>query len=261
MKLPGSDGKVDSVVGRPSRVPKQDRGRIARAVSWILFSVALLVVFVLTLSLVRIPAPLPIETAQIKGSGMGVGLTQGMQAEADLLDPTPLFLPTRINAGYLVKPPTLQLASQGSFQSFQPKLVNPLNTIELSFPPIADLPQTPSEGLRVGEQPNPYRTIGQGEREITSLPSRLGYLEVIPAEGGPPVLSLSLPTLKSAPVGDWHPMEWMASVDRKGLVGNMALVVGSGVEEYDLFFRRYLTSRFRLGERLRPGFYRVRVGP
>ena len=35
----------------------------------------------------------------------------------------------------------------------------------------------------------------------------------------------------------------------------------SDVDAVDAYFERYLTDTFRVGDRLAPGFYRIRVGP
>ncbi len=250
-----------STPASPADAPPPPKGRaMGRSAKWVGLGIALLVLFVLSLSLIRIPAPQPLELQRSDAPGMGVGLTQVMQAEVDLLDPTPLFLPTRNNAGYAIEPRKLQMASQGNFQSFPPKLYNPPEGVELNFPPVVEMPATPAQGLRVGLEPNPYRSLGQSDEEIEALPSRLGYLEIVPAGGGQ-ILAVALPGKAEVSLGDWHPMEWMATIDRRGLVGNMALVVSSGVEECDAFFRRYLTETLRMGGRLQPGAYRLRVGP
>ncbi|MBP7141574.1 MAG: hypothetical protein KBA71_06670 [Opitutaceae bacterium] len=236
---------------------RRDHVRVAK---WLGLGAALLLVFVLSLSLIRFPHTQTITSPGQNPAGMGVGLSQAMKAEVDLLDPTPLFLPTAHNAGAQIAPRTLQMATQGNLSSFPPKLFNSPEALELHFPALVQLPESPAEGLGVGTAPNPYRSIGQSDAVIGPLAARLGYLEVIPAAGGAPV-SMILAAASDAPAGDWRPMEWMASIDRKGLMGSLALVVSSGVEECDNFFRRYLTERLRMGGRLQPGIYRLRVGP
>ena len=247
-------------VANPERPHPSRRGAIAHSAKWVGVGIGLLLVFILSLSLIRIPAPQPLELQKPDAPGMGVGLTQVMQAEVDLLDPTPLFLPTKNNAGYAIGPRKFQMASQGNFQSFPPKLSNLVEGVELNFPPMVELPRTPADGLRVGLEPNPYRSLGQIDEKAKALSSRLGYLQIVPAGGGQ-TFALALSGVAEVSLGDWHPMEWMATIDRRGLVGNLALVVSSGVEECDAFFRRYLTEKLRMGGRLQPGIYRLRVGP
>lgn len=112
----------------------------------------------------------------------------------------------------------------------------------------------------MGMEPNPYRSMGQDDEKAVSLPQRLGFLEIVAAGGGT-TFAQNLEGTAGVALGDWHPMEWMASIDRRGLVGNLALVVSSGVEDCDAFFRRYLTEKLRMGGRLSPGIYRLRIGP
>ncbi len=241
-----------------SRPPR--RGRVVRSLKWVGLGGGLMLLFLLSLSLIRIPVPQPSKLQTVGPPGMGVGLTQVMQSEVDLLDPTPLFLPTSHNAGYAIGPRKLQMASQGNLQRFPPKLFNPVEGVELHFPPLVELPQTPAGGLRVGMEPNPYRSMGQDDEKAVSLPQRLGFLEIVAAGGGT-TFAQNLEGTAGVALGDWHPMEWMASIDRRGLVGNLALVVSSGVEDCDAFFRRYLTEKLRMGGRLSPGIYRLRIGP
>ncbi|HRE81408.1 MAG TPA: hypothetical protein PLN52_10190 [Opitutaceae bacterium] len=213
------------------------------------------------LSFIKVPEPAAAPSnPEDPSPRMGVGLTTEHLDEVDLLDPTPLFLPTKVNAAPL-GPQRLRIANRGSFKTFPPVFSNPVSSVELSFPPIADVPTTVGRGLRVGEQPNPYRTFGEGEPTIEPLPKRLAYVDVVPARGGETVLSMAVPAVEDGPKAEWHPMEWIVAVDRKGLMGSLALAVSSGSEEGDLFFRRYLADGFRLGNRLDPGLYRVRISP
>lgn len=233
---------------------------LVRLAKWLGLGVCLMLVFILSLALIRFPDTRKVDNQEQNSAGMGVGLSQVTKAEIDLLDPTPLFLPTAHNAGARVAPRTLQMATQGNLSSFPPKLFNSPEALELHFPNLVHLPQSPADGLRIGAEPNPYRSIGQLDAASSPLSARLGFIEVIPAAGGMPV-SMALQAAPGAPSGDWRPMEWMATIDRKGLMGSLALVVSSGVEESDNFFRHYLTDWLRMGGRLQPGIYRLRVGP
>lgn len=227
---------------------------------WFGMGLCLLLIFVLSLALIRFPDTPKVDSRDKNSAGVGVGLSHVTKAEIDLLDPTPLFLPTAHNAGARVAPRTLQMATQGNLSSFPPKLFNSPEALELHFPELVHLPLSPAEGLRIGIEPNPYRSIGQLDEVIEPLSARLGFIEVIPAAGGSPI-SMALQAAPGGPSGDWRPMEWMATIDRKGLMGSLALVVSSGAEDSDNFFRRYLTDWLRMGGRLQPGIYRLRVGP
>jgi len=236
------------------------RRRGLRVMGWFGLGGGLVLIFVVVLSLIRFPDSNPPALARRDKVGMSVGLSQTMKAEVDLFDPTPLFLPTINNAGFAIRPRTLQMASQGNLSSYPPKLFNLPERIELHFPEVINLPKSPPDGLHVGREPNPYRAIGQEDRNFAPLSDRLGYLEIVPAGGGVP-LAMILSKRPGAPEGDWRPMEWMAIIDRKGLMGSLALVISSGEDECDGYFRNYLTERLRMGIGLRPGTYRLRLGP
>ncbi len=53
----------------------------------------------------------------------------------------------------------------------------------------------------------------------------------------------------------------VVSTSGPGLVGPPVLTVHSDVAEVDAYFGRYLAEGLRIGQRLNPGFYRIRVGP
>lgn len=240
---------------------KRDTSGFRKALPWCLMAALLFALFIFVLSFIRVPEPVTSPSIPEDSSPrMGVGLTTEHLVEVDLLDPTPLFLPTKVNAAPL-GPQRFRIATKGSFKTFPPVFSNPVSSVELSFSPITEVPATVGRGLRVGERPNPYRTFGEGEPTIEPLPKRLAYVDVVPVRGGESVLSMALPVIKSGPKAEWHPMEWIAAVDRKGLMGSLALAVSSGSEEGDAFFRRYLADSFRLGNRLEPGLYRVRISP
>jgi hypothetical protein len=55
-------------------------------------------------------------------------------------------------------------------------------------------------------------------------------------------------------------VEFLVVISSAGLVGEPVMTTGSEEEDVDSFFRDYLIRSYRLGERLRPGRYRVWVG-
>jgi hypothetical protein len=59
----------------------------------------------------------------------------------------------------------------------------------------------------------------------------------------------------------WAPIRFLIAVNEAGLVGVPMIEVGSGSTEVDDAIQRFLGAKYRLGNRLIPGFYRVTVGP
>jgi len=181
--------------------------------------------------------------------------------EAIFRDPTPLFLPTPWNAGFDVAPPQgLASGPDSRFEDYRPKMTNSESNVRLAFPPRVDVPSTPAGGLGVGERTNSYGAIGRREVPVKPFSARICFIEVVGVRDGRRVIAESIPQMDAAPTGDWRPMELLVAVDAMGLAGSV-VVVGSGDESWDKAVRRYLAKQFRLGERLRSGFYRVSVGP
>jgi hypothetical protein len=108
----------------------------------------------------------------------------------------------------------------------------------------------------------PFLGFGQQAILLKRLPARGGYIEVYDSNTGRLVLGEAVKVSDQPPSADgWEPMEFIAAVDAAGLVGPVVRTVGSGVEQVDGFFTRYLAENLKVGHRLAPGFYRISVGP
>jgi hypothetical protein len=212
-------------------------------------------------------APAPPPAAALPRPVPAVGLTRldsGTDAvvreQAVLLDPTPLFLPTRWNA----QPHRLAVGAtrepETAFAAFEPKLLFDENALALGFPSVVALPARPVEALAVGTLPRPLLGLGRVDLAAEPLAARGGLAEVSVAGTGDPVLAQALAGA-AAPAGDWAPPEFLVVVNAMGLVGPPQLVHSSGNDAVDAYFRAFLEGKFRLGARLRPGFFRVCVGP
>jgi hypothetical protein len=112
--------------------------------------------------------------------------------------------------------------------------------------------------------------LGRGETLVVPLPPRGAFVEIVATRTGRRALSAQAMTqveklaADARPPGDrpWQPFEFLAAVDPAGLVGPLVIVEPrSGVEEVDRYFQDYLVQTVRVGERLKPGFYRISVGP
>lgn len=215
---------------------------------------------------VRLPVPgAHLESRQTQAPRITLGST----ADADrvrqelLLDLEPLFLPTRHNTSVLSLP--AQARREPGSMSFA---IVPLLKISeagggVPLPEPLAVPPGPIAPLTVGEPPNPWPEVGRGDVDIPVFPARLGYLEVISTRSGHAVLSESIPASPSLtpPAADWAPLEFLIAIDPAGLVGTPVITGSTTSEEVETFFRNFVVKKLRLGARLEPGFYTVRVGP
>jgi hypothetical protein len=105
--------------------------------------------------------------------------------------------------------------------------------------------------------------FGRRDADREPLPRRAASAEAIAVGTGERVLQISVADARPpVPPGEWwRPPEFLAAVDPSGLVGPLVLVGRSGTEEVDNYFRNYLERTLRIGARLRPGFYRICIGP
>ena len=184
---------------------------------------------------------------------------QVLRERAELLDPTPLFFPTERN--YEPSSPCRQAALRQPgqvFGSFEPKLPAGEQNMAVFRVEGAPVPEKLSDLLEHGSEAH-FAGMGQIDRQRSTLPIRAAFVEVRDLESGNLVISQPLNGI-SPPRPDFAPVEFLVTVSSAGLVGEPVLTSGSEGEDADNFFRDYLVQSYRLGERLRPGRYRVVVG-
>jgi hypothetical protein len=223
--------------------------------AWAWGSVAGVIIIVWVALEVKAPELPP---APEKAPSGAVGLVDpGVIKKTMLFDLAPLFLPTEFNSSRKIHPPT---EPGGSFAGFAFKPTFSDSQIDLHLPPPVAVPSSPAEAL-VGDPPGaPFIGFGRMDIKTEPLAPRAAYVEITDAESGRDVFSQSV-TDARPPSPGWRPMEFMAAVDAAGLVGPPVLTVHSDVAEVDAYFGRYLAEGLRIGQRLNPGFYRIRVGP
>lgn len=185
-----------------------------------------------------------------------------LREEIALLDPRPLFLPTERNAGRAGA-----LSDDGrrepgaSFNDFAPQFNYNEEDVAISFPAGVTVPASAVAALRTEQGRDSMSSFGRRDAPLAALPRRLGFIEVVLAQTGRLALQDELPVSEGVPEGDWTPVELVAAVGPGGLIGLPVLTGSSGSEGIDAWLPSYLANRYRLGERLQPGFYRIRLGP
>lgn len=203
------------------------------------------------------PPPTLKSFVQLAGAGTTTS-DEVLREKADLLDPTPLFFPTERNFGQRpLRQGSLKQPGQ-VFGSFEPKLTVAEQNIAPYRTENTPVPEKLSDVLTQGNEA-PFAGMGQVDLQKSTLPIRSGFLEVRDLRTGDVIISQSLSGL-IMPRQDITPVEFIVLVGAAGVIGDPFLTSGSGGEEMDNYFRSYLLKSYRLGERLRPGRYRVLVG-
>jgi hypothetical protein len=223
--------------------------------AWTWASIAGVVVIVWLAFQIKGPDSVPVTE---KAASSAVGLVDpGVIKSTMLFDLAPLFLPTEYNSS---RRPYVPTEPGGSFAGFSFKPTFSDSQIDLHLPPPVEVPSSPAEAL-VGDPPGaPFIGFGRIDIKTEPLARRAAYVEITDAESGKDVFSEAVSDARPPSPG-WRPMEFMAAVDAAGLVGPPVLTVHSDVAEVDVYFGRYLADGLRIGQRLNPGFYRIRVGP
>jgi len=224
---------------------------------------------VLAVTQVRLPKSTAVKPPKVEPSSVAIARPNGgnaeLRAQVELYDPKPLFLPTPINSSDPALPATLRREPGSAFKAIPPKpLFIEYEKLNIELPYPVAMPENPAEVWRTGETANPFFSFGRINYPYTPLPKRLAFLEVLQAKTGRTVIAVPLSTdpKNSLPAVDWQPLEMAVAVEPTGLVGEpMVTGLGSGFDEVDDYFRAFIVKQFRLGARLPPGFYMLRIGP
>jgi hypothetical protein len=239
----------------------------------------------------RPPAPVPatprvqpaIELAERREKS-------ALDDEATLLDPTPLFQPTRWNTAQQdMAPPE----PGGTFQSYRVpanwsfvetdlklgrveaadaggKGAAPTKLLtSLDLPEPVAVPTNPAETLAAGLPGAIVVGFGRTDQPVAVLPVHGALVDIVAVGTGraalPPQAMAQVQALAAGarPPGGrpWKAMEFLAAVDAAGLAAPLTITTRSDIEEVDAYFQNFIARTLRVGERLAPGFYRISVGP
>ena len=185
-----------------------------------------------------------------------------LREQVDLLDPTPLFLPTDRNASQQPLPAEVRRQPEQVFGDYPWVPFFDESTLKLPAGPAQPLPAGPQDLLKEASR-DPFVGFDRRDEPLNPLLTRLGYVEVSRVADGRIEFTQKLERPVVLPAGrlDWQPAEFLVDVTPIGLLGRPAITASSDIEEVDLFLRDYLSEVLHLGERLSPGVYRVVVGP
>lgn len=216
--------------------------------------------------LFRAPKPPAAEPKAAAGTAVGLARIDDsdnalLREEADLRDPTPLFLPSRWSATEDALPADARREPGASFAGYPPILSYAEAELKLSLPPAVEVPGRPADAFAVEKLARPFAGFGQRDRAIAPLPARGAFVEVVSAGDGQRTFAQALDEAKPPGESTWQPLEFLVAVDAAGVVGPLVLTESSRVAAVDQYFDKFLTQVFHVGERLAPGFYRVSIGP
>jgi hypothetical protein len=236
-----------------------------RSGRWLLAGLGGTIIVILLVSLFKAPEaslsqgvahPLVLTKVELAGDGDTL-----LNEEAGLRDPTPLFIPTRWNAGEEALAMNVPRELGGSFQDYAPQWAFDPAQLKLELPPAVDAPLRPADGFATDKSDRTFAGFGQTDGTVTPLPLRGGFIEVAAEDDGRVVLRQPLLEGKPPGEGTWQPLEFLVVVDSAGIVRPPVLTESSRVLTVDTYFQDYLVKSLRIGDRLAPGFYRISIGP
>jgi len=180
--------------------------------------------------------------------------------QLEFLNPEPLFMPTAWNAGVQALPVELRRQPDQAFLSFEPQMTFSSSRLAPVFTPPTVAIEEPIMALDLAGSPK-FANVGRRETAPVSL-EREAFIEVRRVADGGLVHAGPLSELpQEVRDASWAPISFLIAVSDVGLVGSAMIEVGSGNTGIDDAIRGYISSKYRLGNRLTSGFYRVTVGP
>ncbi|HWA87981.1 MAG TPA: hypothetical protein VG710_17265 [Opitutus sp.] len=233
--------------------------------TWLAAGVGGAIVVALTCLLFRSPpAPAPISAKPAPSVGIApidAGGDPLLREEAMLRDPTPLFLPTRWSAGAEVATEDKRREPGSSFTDFSAKFAFEGPELKLNLPAPIAIPERPADAFATDKPKRPFLGFGETDRAAPVLEARGAFIKVVAEADGR--MEFAEPLVAAKPPGEaaWEPMEFLVAVDPAGVVSPPVLTRSSRVAAVDDYFQGFLTENLHIGDRLRPGFYRVAIGP
>ena len=186
---------------------------------------------------------------------------QLLREQAELYDSAPLFLPTTWNYVTNVEVFALEVDNASLFPAYAEEWTI---SDEMLKPIIGNGNSTITrarDSLKY-EYWDLYSTFGEEKLPVNWIPGRAGYVEIYDMLDYKIVTSETLPdkinALSVLPL--WTPLEFLLTIDKLGPIGEPMLLQGSGSEAIDAILRDYLSEPV-FGARLRPGYYKVTIGP
>lgn len=232
-------------------VPAGDRGR------WIQAALGSGFVLAVVMALFREPMRTQSSSAAPKAPQAALGLRRVEATEAALLDPTPLFLPTRWNAAQ--KDVALPKVG-GAFANFPARFAFEDSELR-SLGPSRRVNTGPADLLRLDSPGAAILGIGRGDLVQAPDESRGAVVEITRLSGSAAVLVERLSGIALLETELWEPVEFVAVVDATGRCAPLVPTVRSQSDEIDSFLKKRITDAARIGSRLAPGSYKIRVGP
>jgi hypothetical protein len=215
--------------------------------------------------LVKLPPKQELPKARL-GGGLGVQRLESdklLAEQVELHDPIALFLPVGRSSQPAGPTSVAELEPDLVLtRPFTGKLAYAEDSATVDFPARVPIPARPVDAIGLGDPELPFLGMGRTDRVIPAPPGRAAYIEVVAADTGKTVDSVSGPILEAKVPNaiEWQPFEMLVIVDRMGLVTPPTISRTSKVDGIDDFFRDYLEKGLHLGEKLGPGSYVVTIG-
>jgi hypothetical protein len=187
-----------------------------------------------------------VDASELRGAGM-------------VIDPSLLYLPNPWSAQSSAAGAELLGRPVDSFQDFSARRFFD-SSIGVQVPLPVDVPNAPIDTFRPMDSEAPFLGLGRQPRELPSLPERAASIEVARQSSGERMLRLDISGPLPEADSGWQAAEFLLRVGPSGIEGTPALLRTSGVPEIDRFFSDSMDADLKLGLRLRPGIYRVKVG-
>ncbi len=191
-----------------------------------------------------------------------ISRADGTRDRLELLDPTPLFMPGgERSAG--ATPESIGEQSGGRVGELFPPV---FSFSERGASGEVLSPKPPGSALEAMErvtEPREFEGLSrtEGASAEPRLKARAARFEIYDGDDTGPALAVDVGNLPGSDSASWRPMELSLLVTPAGMVARPSVIAGSGSDETDRRIRAFVTDELLLKVNLRPGIYRILVGP
>jgi hypothetical protein len=231
------------------------------------FAAALVCVFLMAAS-VRINAPAGKAGFAITAPELVVTRVDRMSRTSEtrdrleLLDPTPLFMPGSDSVAFNAPAPMGARPGGRVGELFESTLVFPDSGA--GRPVLAPSgPKSAQQAAEILGHGRWFEGLARKDEGVsTAVPRpRVARMEIYREGESSPTAAIDIDTMGGTVPASWRPVELSLVVNPAGMVARPAIVTGSGTEDMDQRVRSLVAEDTVLRIGLRPGLYRIWVGP
>ena len=188
---------------------------------------------------------------------------QLLRKQAQLKDPSPLFLPTEWNSAFRVDAERNLRKPGEAFRGYGPNYLFGGSTTPVASSAPVEPPSNSVGELDHLRADRTFSPLGLETNDIKPFAQDKLYIQLLKPGTGEHLTQLQVPIGDWSRPGPWQPAEYLVLASPAGLVGRPSLVLSSGLEGVDSHLEQVIRDNWvnvAHAARLSTGIYRISIG-